>query len=290
MKSVISPQSGFGDLKKTSFLDALRHAIFEKKRVNKNFNLSLLSRKSGLSSSLISLILKGKRLVTLRSAEKLALALGLRGRNRTYFLKLAKLHSARSEEERFSIENEILKLKAKDKASENLLQLNQYRLLSSWYYPVIYSLVGTKKLQNDPQKISGLLKYPVRVEEVEKAIADLIDMKLLTEANGVLAQTTQTLATDDEVQRHALIRYHKSMLQLADKALLEESAKREFRGLTIGIPKKQIPVIKQKIRDFFSELNIYLSEFHESEEIHQINLQMFSLSLTQDSSRNEDSK
>ncbi len=283
-------QKIFSQLERNSFLSALREIIFEKKQRSRQFNLSSLSRRSRVSTSLLSLILKGKRQVTLSTAEKLASGLGLRGRQRTYFLKLAKLQAARSQEEFFLIQNEILKMQKEKENVESALDIHQYRVLSNWYYSAIYALCDSRGLKNDSELIAARLKYRVDTKDIRQAIADMIECQLLEARGQMLIQTKKSIVAEDHIQRLALLRYHKSMLQLAGQALLDPSDKREFRGLTVGVPKHQLALIKQKIKDFFSELNSYLSDFENVDAVFQLNLQLFTLTKIDEPSDSEKPK
>ena len=283
-------QKIFSQLERNSFLSALREIIFEKKQRSRQFNLSSLSRRSRVSTSLLSLILKGKRQVTLSTAEKLASGLGLRGRQRTYFLKLAKLQAARSQEEFFLIQNEILKMQKEKENVESALDIHQYRVLSNWYYSAIYALCDSRGLKNDSELIAARLKYRVDAKDIRQAIADMIECQLLEARGQMLIQTKKSIVAEDHIQRLALLRYHKSMLQLAGQALLDPSDKREFRGLTVGVPKHQLALIKQKIKDFFSELNSYLSDFENVDAVFQLNLQLFTLTKIDEPSDSEKPK
>ena len=70
--------------------------------------------------------------------------------------------------------------------------------------------------------------------------------------------------------------YHLNMLALTRQRLLELPAdRRDISGLTLGIPKTELKRLKQFIADFRMQLLEMAGRCEASEEVVQLNIQMF---------------
>jgi len=256
--------------------DFLRAAISAHSESFRGFGLREISAKAGFSSpSTLSMILSRKRKLNPRIAEKLAEALGLSGRRRQVLILFAELESARSIEDRHRIQERLLKVKCL--SEENLLSLQQYRVLAVWYYPVIYALVGMDSFRRRPEWIAKRLGGGVSPLEVKRALGDLLNLGLIEDRNGKLVQTKGALTTEPQVKSMAIRRYHQQMLRLASASIDLPAEQRELNGLTVPIPVNRLPEIKEKIRKFRHELNQYLSQFNDATDVYQFNMQLFAL-------------
>lgn len=266
-----------------NFLSYLRESIEERKQTSRSFNMRRLAERAEISTSLLSLILSGKRNISLVAAEGLAKALTLRGRKRRYFLTLARLHNARTDEERWNIQNELVKIK--ESVKEDQLEIRQYRVISRWYYSAIYVLIGLKNIPQDPPSLLERLGRGLNIEMIEEALRDLETIDLIKKEGERFVQTRTALSTGIHNKEAAIYQYHHQMLKMAMMSLKLPHQRREIQGLSVGIPKSKLKTVKNKINDFISELNSYLSEFDEAEQVYQINMQLFELSDEKDSKK-----
>jgi uncharacterized protein (TIGR02147 family) len=84
--------------------------------------------------------------------------------------------------------------------------------------------------------------------------------------------------TGDDVRKMAIYRYYQQMNAMAEGALDIPKELRELSGLTVAIPRRLLPEVKERIRAFRREMHDFLSQFEsEAEEVYQVNVQMFPL-------------
>jgi uncharacterized protein (TIGR02147 family) len=183
----------------------------------------------------------------------LADALQLKGRERRYFILLARRDSVKSQAEKWEIENEMLKLKGK--TGESQLSLIQFRLLSEWYYSVLYVAVGMAEGEFVLDKWANRFAGRVSRAKLEEALQDLVALELIEKIGSGYRQRLGPIATGSDHKQAAAYRYHRQMLAMAEKALELPSNAREFSGLTISLSKKKLGEVKQRVRSFMSELN-----------------------------------
>lgn len=236
-----------------------------------------LSRKAGFKSpALVSMLIKGERRLTTRSAELLAKALELKGRQKSLLLAFARLDSGRTDKERQQAREEILKLKSY--RPEFKLSAKQYSFLATWYYPVVFAL-----LQNAPEnftnkEIAKRLGRGVTEQQVAQALDDLAYLGLIAkDEKNQWRPVNAALSTPEDVRDLAVGKYHRNMLSLAEAALELPLEEREFNGLTVAVPKRLVPAVKEKIRRLRTELNEMLARETAAADVYQVNLQFFPL-------------
>lgn len=230
------------------------------------------------------MLVKGDRKLTIRSAELLAGALRLKGRQKSLLLAFARLDSGRTEGERAKAREDIMRIKSR--RPEAVLAAKQYSFLATWYYPVIFSLLQNLPPETTSQQIATALGRGVSVDQVERAFEDLSLLGLIEKnAEGAWRPVDAAVSTPDEIRELAVRQYHKNSIDLAERALALPLDRREFNGLTVTIPKKMLPAVKEKIRRLRTELNEMLAQETSAADAYQINMHLFP--LTQGIERNE---
>lgn len=268
----------------------LREVLERQKAMGQRARLRTLAEQAGLKSpSLLSMVMKGKRNLSPRVAEKLATALSLRGNRRQYFLALARHQSAGSHDERQQAKEKVIAIRSRARRAS--LELRQYRFLGTWFYPAIYVMAGTKGMRWNAEWIAKRLRNDVTPEQVRHAIDDMKRLGLLREENGQLVRVAQRIATTEDVRNIAVYRYHKQMGALADAALALPLEEREMNGLTVAIPRKILPQIKERIRELRRQLHEEIGRFESvGEEVYQINLQLFPLTRPMEETPHRESR
>jgi uncharacterized protein (TIGR02147 family) len=254
----------------------LREALTLRKKQSK-LRMGSLAKGAGIgSSSLLSMILTGKRKLNLWHAEKLADALSLKGKHKKYFLAMLRFQNGKTLSERTEAQQEMLKIKQGLPLSSLLLE--QYRFLSQWYYPVLYILAGIPSTKWDLKILSKRLGGRVNPKQIQAALDDLVKLGILKLEGKSYIRLIEHPVTEEDLRHTAIQSYHQQMIESALVALEQPIDQREFNGVTIAIPKEQLPVVKDKIREFRKEINEYLAEYEPtSDEVYQINLHLFQL-------------
>lgn len=254
----------------------LKDAVALSRKKNPNLGARYFAKRAGFRSpATLSMIIRGKRGLGAAAIDNVAKAFLLTGTRKNYFSGLVRLESTRKHSEKLELQEELLHLKSRK--SESALSLKQYRVLTRWYIPAIYELVGAKKFRNDPEWISRQFCDTINVSEIKTAIQDLKDLDLLKEVEGKLVRTNHALNTSEDIKNLAMRRYHFEMIGKARLALDSAVNIRDISGVTVGIRKSDLNKIKEKIRDFRRDLNESLSLVSETDEVYQLNIQFFPL-------------
>jgi uncharacterized protein (TIGR02147 family) len=261
--------------------DCGNHREFLKKYLESSVSVGprALARKAGFKSSgHVTMLVKGERRLTPRSAELIAKSIGLKGRRRSLLIAFARLDMAKAEAEKIRIQEEILRLKSYQ--PEFQMSAKQYSLLATWYYPVLFTLLQITGISQEPAYLARRLGRGVTVPMVEEAIDDLNFLGLIQKEEERWVPANNTLTTPENVRDLAIPKYHRNSLKLAEDALALPSSEREFNGLTVTIPAALLPRVKEKMRRLRIELNEMLSDANDSAEVYQINFQLFPVTQT----------
>ncbi|MBI4406245.1 MAG: TIGR02147 family protein [Deltaproteobacteria bacterium] len=259
----------------SDYCDYLCAYLKHHRQRNRGFRLRDLSEKAGFHSpSLLSMALRRRRPLSQGAAEKLARALSLRGKRKKYFLAMVRSSTERKNQNRKMAQESMFLLKHQYAARP--MELEQYRFLATWFYPVLYTMVGIKHFRSDPHWLAEKLGRGVSAKQVGIALADLVKLGLLKCVDGQYTQLAFNLTTSEDVKNVAVHRYHHEMNELAKASFNLPLDEREINGVTIAIPKKMLSSVKEKLRHFRREIAEWLSAFEvEASDVYQLNLHLF---------------
>jgi uncharacterized protein (TIGR02147 family) len=251
----------------------------QKKSSNPGYSHRVFARQAGLSSpSHLLMIIKGDRNLSLKTIPKFADGLKLTSKEKRYFELLVLYTQTEDLQQKARFFGEIISIKA---ASSGLYKLekDKFDFLSKWYAVAIYVLVDLKDFKPDPQWISRRLGGKVTANQAKETLEKLLTLKMLeVDSSKGLKQVSGALTVADDTKSIAVFEYHQSMLRLAFDALKNKSqSEREMNGATLAIPKEKLPELKEKIRAFRKEINQLTSSYEGSEEVYQLNIQLFPL-------------
>jgi uncharacterized protein (TIGR02147 family) len=229
------------------------------KSKNPSFSLRAFAKKIGLPASALSEVLKGKRPITKRMANKIADSLDL------------------SIVERNQWQNLFLKNSNSALSKKVVLSENQFSKVADWQHFAILSLMETKSFHSDVDWIAKRLG--IDPELVSQALANMQSLKMIErDSNGKWHTLDFTFETSDGVDSSSIKRFQLQTLSLASKSLLQDSIHdRNLYSMTLAINPDKIPEAKRRMRDFIFSL----SEFLESDtktEVYNLSLQLFPLS------------
>ncbi len=260
-----------------SVREFLKEALDAKSARRRHTSLRSVAKASGFPSpSGLSMVLNGKRKLTLIAAEKVAHGLALTSREKRILYALVRLELAPEGEAKALAQERLLRAQGGHPEAE--LELRQHRFLATWYAPVLYMLLGNLAHSQEPIALARKIGRGVTPGKVTAALNNLLELGLIKRAqDGRFTHTHAALTTRDDLKSRAVHRYHAQMLERARDALALPQSEREFSGLTVSVSDAQLRLLKEKIRAFRSELNAWLSASDEPGEIHQLSIHLFPL-------------
>jgi uncharacterized protein (TIGR02147 family) len=234
----------------------LRDFIDYKKRIDTKYSYRYFSNKAGFSSTnFISLVVKGKRNLSSDSIGKISKGIKFNKQERSFFENLVFMNQAASHEEKDHYYQKMLS--SAPVSNLRMLGKSSYEYFSQWYNPVVRELVEIVPHPIDPQLIASLIIPSIKPSQVKASIELLKSLDLISmDENGRYKKNHAVVTTGNEVQSLQIANFHKAMIKLAAGAIDRFHAKdRDISGMVLSIDSKNIPVIKQKIADFKSDLS-----------------------------------
>lgn len=254
-----------------------------KKKTKKDFSYKMFCMKAEISSpSHFKMIIDGSRNLTANTLEKYVKGLGLENKTEIeYFETLVKYNQEKDIEKKASHFEGLLALKSKKGLCP--LEFYQFDFLANWYNVAIYVMMDLDGFESDIDWIKNKLKKKISKEHILSSLNTLTKLGLVQKDSlGQFKQSNGALSTPDELRTLAVRHYHRDMLNLAMNSLDEDDLKnREFGGATLPISKENLPLLKEKIRQFRKDMNELATNFESKEEIYQLNIQLFPLTSSQ---------
>lgn len=232
------------------------------KAQNPSLSLRAYARRLGVPPSALSEIRNGKRKVSARMAESIALKLQLGPEER------AKLAGKSSN----------VPVAGAEAVPSDHLQLlsDQFQAISDWQHFAILSLMKTKGFKADPGHIGRRLGITASL--ASQCLARLERLGLVERRKGKLTRTTAGVASSDGVADVAVRRAHVADLELVRDALARLSPEqRDSTSVTMAIDPALLPEAKRRIRAFRNDLMKFL-ESGDSREVFKLCLHLIPLS------------
>ena len=249
------------------------------KKQTRYFSYRYFSNKAGFSShNVLKQVINGERNIAVKSISKFCHALNLTSRECDYFRLMVFFNQSKNEDEKNELFKEMFRYKQTSRAKK--LSELQYKMYSEWFHAVIRELVSFKDFKEDYTAIAKSLTPTITPGQVKKSLRLLKDIGLIKKGrDGKWVQCDPIIKTAREVESLSIRNHNRRMIQLAEEAIVKVKPQdREISGMTLGISKKAFKEIKKKIQDFKDEvLSDVLADSTESEEVYQLNFQLFPL-------------
>lgn len=257
----------------------LRDAWNKKRAFNKNFTIRAWSKQLGISSpGTFYQIIDGKRNLPKKYVKAISESLGLDAKESMYLETLIELGKAKTIEHKTYYKDRFKKLAPGEKFS--FYELEAFHYLKDPLNGAIIELTCLSDFENDPFWIKNRLSVDASINEINKAIKLMLELKLLAfNDEGKLCRSNEHVYTKQDIKNEAIQAYHKNVLTLgADQLGKQEVDKREYGASAFGIKRNDLPKIKEQIRDFINDLiNEYEAANGQAEEVYQLGIQFFGL-------------
>ena len=220
-----------------------------------------------MSSSALSGMLNGKRSITVASIEKLGQAIGLNPKEINRYKIL-------SRELKFGVELDSVPM---DEFQQ--ITLDSYAIISDWYHYAILELIRVRGFQPTTAWISkslGITKSEANIAVERLQRVGLLD---IAKDGRWIDKTLEGKATNisGDHTSSASRKLQKQILQMSLRAL-EEMPSTELRNhtsLTLAINPEDIPLAKEKIKNFRRELAEMLESNKNPTEVYHVNVSLY---------------
>lgn len=240
-------------------------ACFEERCArNPSYSLRAFARFVGLSPASISELMKNKRRISAKTAEKILLKL--------------KVDTDKVESLTLSLQRPSLTRGKKRDKQYIRLSNDQFKVVADWYYFAILSLAETKDFCAQPEWIATRLN--ITVAQAENALTRLERLEMLTrDSENNLVATGKTFGSSNEISSDAVRYSHHQAFELASNSLERDPLDlRDFVSIFMAIDPDLLPEAKARIRSFRNELSQFLEQGNRRE-VYRMSVQLFPLTL-----------
>jgi uncharacterized protein (TIGR02147 family) len=248
------------------------------KHEDSSYSYSRFSDDLGLGSSNAHSVIRGRRPLTEKAADRICAALHLTGVQRRYFIALVRQDRARTTADREEAFAERLDLKRRALPTE--LSRRQLSFFEKWYHAAILEVLRMADARDDAEWIAATLRPSVSLSDVRDSLALLQELGYVRhdEARGRLFPTQAQITTGNEAWGMAITSYHRQMLGLAVEALdCCPPEERDIGAVTVAVRREALELIKDELIAVRKKLMALSDESAGADSIVQVNLQMFLL-------------
>ena len=261
--------------------DLLRDILERKKAKNSSYSVSALARDLGVSQSLLSRVMSGKRKLTLAQAQKIVLIIGLSKSDERKLIEATLKQSSESfaDDQKLSPKLAVIS-ERESKRREQTLESEKFNAISQWYHLPLLTLISTQGFQNDVRWIARRLG--ITHQEVAGAIHRLKLLGLIEDQNGLLSAVNHHVEFMPKKSEEAIREHHRQMMMKANEVLVTSTDdqswnQRDISSLSMGVDTNNVGEAKELIRKFKEDMRALLTK-GSANEVYQFNLQLFPIS------------
>lgn len=247
-----------------NFRDLLRTELVERIKRNPGYSLRAFARSLGVSPATISIVISGKKPVTLSLIRKVAPALKLTAEKvKNYQLELIQPTEVRRGQKNYQT-----------------VELDQVAIISDWYHYAILNLMRTTGFKPKPLWISRRLG--IKPVEAQMALERLIRVGLLSVSqDGKLTDVSNGFTSHIKVDRttQPARENQRQFFELSRKAIDDvEYSNRSHTGVTLAFNLKDLARAKEMIAEFRRKFHETFDQSGNADAVYHLCLGLFPLS------------
>ncbi len=263
----------------------LKSYYTKKKRDGSRLSLRAVAKKMGVSVTLLSLVIQGKRRLPIRLLDPLCQYLDIDQVDRDKLLKELIFREGGTPQHALELVSKAMDSKAPEKRKTTALQWETLakkdsEFMADWMDIAIFLSSGLKESDGSPEWVSRKLFLELGL--VNRRMRQLEEAGFLVRQGDELRPAKRSLQIRSGKDFAPIRAYHKAHLENAVQTLEQNTSEfdlyhRFITGMTLTVSKKSISRFKQKIQDFLLEFAEECAQ-DEAEEVYQMAVQFFPIS------------
>jgi uncharacterized protein (TIGR02147 family) len=227
---------------------------------NARYSLRAFAKHLGVSHTLLSLIMAGKRPLTLKTAKLVTERLELPPEKAVSLMRVGEASKSKA----YNYKYEFLDLKTFD-------------LISDWVHFAILSLTETTSALMSPKWIAKRLA--INETQAKVAFQRLTEVGLIAEKDGRWRQTGKPIKVENTVSTSTTKKFHRQMIEKALESLETDPMEvRNFSSVTLAMDPADIPYATERIKQFRRELQAELEMRGTPKEVYNLTIQIYPVS------------
>lgn len=259
----------------TSYSKYLRAELEQRKAANSLYSLRSMSQQIGVSSTTLSDVIKGKKKLSEKTALMVSKNLKLTPKQEKYFQTLVHYENSQDDNLRKVLESQLIVLNPLIRKQYEV-EDDKYVALSEWHHVAILELTYIFPKKLTPAIVSEELS--IDLPEAEAAL-NLLERISFLERNGEsYAKSSKQVIFNSEISNQAIRHFHRTMLNKAQSAIIEQSNKEKFIGSeTFPLAIEDLSEAKDIIENCFQQLLQLSTRSKNRKHIYHAGIQMFQL-------------
>ncbi|HVK60140.1 MAG TPA: TIGR02147 family protein [Bdellovibrionales bacterium] len=219
---------------------------------NPQYSLRAFARSSGISHTVLSLVLSGKRPLAKKTAAKLAEYLELGPEQREQLLS-----------------------KKKSETSFDAISLDTFATISDWYHYAILSLLELPEAKLEARWVAKRLG--ISILDAKLAIERLQRLELIAQDDdGRWRQVGNPIKIENSLSTVATRKFHKQLLVRASDSIDKDPIDhRDFSSMTFAMDPSLVEHARKRIQTFRRELTSELESKGSPQAVYYMTVQLF---------------
>ncbi len=243
------------------------------------FSSRYFCRKAGIKSpSLLKEVIDGKRNLTDKTIPAFAKGFSLTENDANFFNLLVHFNQSSDPQTKQQLLEQMRGLTRKVK--QEVVPADQYAYYTKWYNPVVRELACLLDWKGDYGVLARSVAPPIKKTEARKSVELLLELGFLEKAeDGTYTQSHPAITTGREVTSLGVRALNSELSKMGTEAIERiPPTERDISSLTIGISRKSFSLIKQEIQEFKNRVIRIVDDDKDSNQVHNLNVQLFPLS------------
>lgn len=240
--------------------NALQRELAKRCEENPKYSLRSFATTLGISHTLLSLVISGKRSPSRKLQRRIRELLGPETMAAAATPLTDPQHQGKAHVVRYE-----------------QIALDSFSLISEWHHYAILSLLEIADAKFESRWIAKRLG--ITQAQAKLAMERLQRMGLVAKIQGRWKQSVNPIRVENEISTSATRKFHRQLLAKATESLESDPMEmRDFSSTTIAMDPKLVPYAKERIRKFRRELSDELERSDTPKEVYHLSVQLFPLS------------
>jgi uncharacterized protein (TIGR02147 family) len=258
----------------TDYREWIRDAFDDFKQRKTVISWRYMAMKLGADPGNLLRVSQGKIHLTLSLVKPMAEFFELDEKETAYWTELVCFGRAKTDAEALNHYEKMQILKGIPLKRLAKKELEFYR---HWYCNSIRSIIGICRFKDDYEGLAECCTPPITVEEAKSAVKLLYDLNMISkDRDGYWKVNDTFVSTGGNWRSEAVRTFQKETIRLAGESLeLHAPPLRDISTVTMTFNMDDIALIREKIKEFRSELLRLSQEGDGDDTVFQLNVQLF---------------
>ena len=258
----------------TDYREWIRDALDDFKQRKTVISWRYMAMKLGADPGNLLRVSQGKIHLTLSLVKPMAEFFELDEKETAYWTELVCFGRAKTDAEALNHYEKMQILKGIPLKRLAKKELEFYR---HWYCNSIRSIIGICRFKDDYEGLAESCTPPITVEEAKSAVKLLYDLNMISkDRDGYWKVNDTFVSTGGNWRSEAVRTFQKETIRLAGESLERHAPPlRDISTVTMTFNMDDIALIREKIKEFRSELLRMSQEGNGDDTVFQLNVQLF---------------